>query len=198
LKTQDAIIAGIDLAATPLNSTGWATLKNRVISASHLFSDEEIMDKVLNSNPTLVAVDAPLSLPKERRFTRKADREMHKRGYPVLPPRFKTMEELTTRAIKLTQKIKCKGFDIIEVHPTSTRKALKMSTKDWSKIQKTLIKIGFQGDTKTRTLTPHEIDAATAALTGYLHLEQKTQLIGDAIEGFIVVPTQNDWRLIKL
>jgi predicted RNase H-like nuclease (RuvC/YqgF family) len=58
--------------------------------------------------------------------------------------------------------------------------------------------MGFTGDIKTRTLTRHEIDAATAALTGYLHLKQKTELIGDRIEGYIVVPTESDWRLLKL
>jgi len=46
----------------------------------------------------------------------------------------------------------------------------------------------IDGDTKTRALSPHEIDAATTALTGYLHLKQKTELIGDTIEGYIMFP----------
>jgi len=57
--------------------------------------------------------------------------------------------------------------------------------------------VGFAGDAKAGKLTPHEIDAATAALTGYLHLRQKTELLGDRIEGYIVVPTKSDWRLLK-
>jgi len=60
------------------------------------------------------------------------------------------------------------------------------------------VSMGFDGDVKARTLTPHEIDAASAALTGYLHLKQKTELIGNRIEGYIVVPTKSDWRHIKL
>ena len=198
MKTQAPIIAGVDLAATPLNPTGWATLKGRVVSACHLFSDKEIVSKIIECKPTLIAVDAPLSLPKNKKFTRKADREMQKRGYPVFPPRFRTMEKLTVRAIKLTQRVRSEGFDVIEVHPASSRKALRMPTKEWSKIQKTLANMGFEGDIKARTLTAHEIDAATAALTGYLHLKQKTELIGDRIEGYIVVPTESDWRLLKL
>jgi len=197
LKTQAPVIAGIDLAATPLNPTGWATLKGRVVSACHLFSDKGIISKIIECKPTLIAVDAPLSLPKNKKFTRKADREMQKRGYPVFPPRFRTMEKLTVRAIKLAHKMRSEGFDVIEVHPASTRKALKMPAKEWSKIQQTLTNMGFEGDIKTRTLTSHEIDAATAALTGYLHLKQKTELIGDRIEGYIVVPTKSDWRLLK-
>lgn len=173
-------------------------MKGRVVSACHLFSDKEIISKILECKPTLIAVDAPLSLPKNKKFMRKADIEMHKRGYPVFPPRFKNMEKLTVRAIKLTQRVKSEGFCVIEVHPTSTRKALRMPVKEWSKIQQIFVDIGFDGDIKTRIFTPHEIDAVTAALTGCLHLKQKTELIGDRIEGYIVVPTESDWRLLKL
>jgi len=198
LKTQAPIIAGVDLAATPLNPTGWAILKGRVVSACHLFSDKEIISKIIECKPTLIAVDAPLSLPKNKKFMRKADREMHKRGYPVFPPRFRIMEKLTVRAIKLTQRVNSEGFCVIEVHPTSTRKALRMPIKEWSKIQEIFVDMGFDGDIKARIFTPHEIDAVTAALTGCLHLKQKTELIGDRIEGYIVVPTESDWRLLKL
>ena len=198
MKTQAPIIAGVDLAATPLNPTGWAILKGRVVSACHLFSDKEIISKIIECKPTLIAVDAPLSLPKNKKFMRKADREMHKRGYPVFPPRFRIMEKLTVRAIKLTQRVNSEGFCVIEVHPTSTRKALRMPIKEWSKIQEIFVDMGFDGDIKARIFTPHEIDAVTAALTGCLHLKQKTELIGDRIEGYIVVPTESDWRLLKL
>jgi len=108
------------------------------------------------------------------------------------------MERLTVRAIKLTQRVIAEGFGVIEVHPASTRKALRMPTKEWSKIQEIFVSMGFDGDAKARILTPHEIDAVTAALTGYLHLRQKTELIGDRIEGYIVVPTKSDWRLLKI
>ena len=79
-----------------------------------------------------------------------------------------------------------------------TRKALRMPTKHWSKIQEVFVGMGFDGDTKTRTLSPHEIDAATAALTGCLYLKQKTQLIGDRIEGYVVGPTEQDWSFLEL
>jgi len=198
LTTQATVIAGVDLAATPLNPAGWATLKGRVVSTCHLFSDKEIVSRIIKCKPTLIAVDAPLSLPKNKNFTRKADREMQKRGYPVFPPRFRTMEKLTVRAIKLTQRVRSEGLSVIEVHPASTRKALRMPTKEWRQIQEIFVGMGFVGDIKARILTSHEIDAVTAALTGYLHLKQKTELLGDRIEGYIVVPIESDWRLLKL
>ena len=194
---QKSIIVGVDLAGVSTNPTGWALLKNKAISTCHLYRDKEILKHSTDCIPHLIAVDAPLSLPRKD-MMRKADREMCKRGYPVFPPRFPAMEKLTLRAIRIVQEITSKGPNVIEVHPTSTRKALKMPTKDWKKIQTVLIRIGLEGDLKTRILTPHEIDAITAALTGHLHLQGKTELIGDDEEGYIVVPRESSWRRLQL
>jgi len=84
------------------------------------------------------------------------------------------------------------------VHPTTTRKALGMPTKDWKTIQDVLKCIGLAGSLNERKLTPHEIDAITAALTGYLHIEGLTESVGDHEEGYIIVPIKQDWREIKL
>jgi len=58
--------------------------------------------------------------------------------------------------------------------------------------------MGLRGDITKRALTPHEMNATTAVLTGCLHLKQKTELIGDRREGYIVVPLKADWRHLKL
>ena len=191
------IIIGIDLAGKATNPTGWAMLRNKTISTCHLHHYEEILKRSINCDPKIIAVDAPLSMPKKA-IMRKADKEMHKRGYPVFPPRFPAMEKLTLRAIRIVRELTRRRFKVIEVHPTSTRKALKMPTKDWKKIQTIFIRIGLEGDLKTRVLTPHEIDAITAALTGHLYIQGKTELIGDKKEGYIVVPSESDWRKLQL
>jgi predicted nuclease with RNAse H fold len=129
---------------------------------------------------------------------RKADKEMHKHGYPVLPPLFPAMEKLTLRAIEIAKKIIKEGVDIIEVHPASNCKALNMPTKNWQKIQQIFINMSLDGDLKTRTFTPHEIDAASAALTGRLHLQGKTELIGDNKEGYIIAPIKSGWRKLQI
>ena len=195
LELGKKIIIGIDLAGTETNPTGLAVWKTKTVSTCHVYKDQEILESLQNLKQALVAIDAPLSLPKEG-ITRIADRQMQKRGYPVFPPRFPAMEKLTLRAIKLTQKIKREELEIIEVHPASTRKALKMPTKDWKKIQTIFIRMGLEGNLKTRVLSPHEIDAVTAALTGHLYLEGKTELIGNEKEGYIVVPVKTDWKLL--
>jgi len=196
-ETKENIIVGIDLAGIHRNPTGWALWRNKAVSACHLYNDNEITRKSVTQKPTIIAIDAPLSLP-TKGIMRKADVQMHKLGYPVFPPRFPAMEKLTLRAIEISRKIIKAGFNIIEVHPTSTRKALKMPLKDWSKVQEFFVSMGLGGDIRDRALSPHELDAVTAALTGYLHLNRKTQLIGNTKEGYIVIPLEGDWRDIQL
>lgn len=199
MKLSQNIIMGIDLAAKPSNPTGLALLENLKVSTWHLFTDEEIVTETIKHAPTLTAIDAPLSLPiGKREYMRRVDKDMHKKGYPVLPPRFRSMRKLTLRAEKMALQLRKEGIAVIEVHPASTRKALKMPRKDWESIQKTLMRFGLKGDVERRSLTPHEIDAAIAALTGYLHLKGKAELIGDTREGYIVVPKAMNWRTLKL
>jgi len=194
---QQKIIIGIDLAGIPTNPTGWATWKNKKISACELHTDQEIIETTLNCQPNLVAIDAPLSLPKEG-LLRQTNREMHKKGYPVLPPLFRAMEKLTLRAIKIAEELKKGGINILEVHPASTTKALKIPPKDMKRTQAIFLQMGLKGDLEKRILTAHEIDAVAAALTGYLYLQGKTELIGNETEGYIVVPVKCNWRRLRL
>lgn len=194
---QQKIIIGIDLARVPKNPTGWAAWKSKEISARQLYTDKEIVETTLNYKPTLVAIDAPLSLPRKG-LLRKTDIEMHKQGYPVLPPLFRTMEKLTVRAIKIAKEIKKEGVSVLEVHPTSTRKALEIPSKDWKIIQTIFFQMGLKGDLEKRTLTTHEIDAVTASLTGYLYLQGNTELIGNKEEGYIGILLKCDWRKLQL
>ncbi|MGB9778304.1 MAG: DUF429 domain-containing protein [Candidatus Bathyarchaeales archaeon] len=194
---KNSIIIGIDLAGSPKNSTGWALWKGKMVKTDLIYTDAEILEGVLSHNPSIVAIDAPLRLPKEG-ILRKPDKEMIKRGYRVFPPSLPAMKKLTLRAMKVNKLILEKGYKTIEVHPTSTRKALSMPLKEWRTIQTTLKSIGIKGDIQTRTLTSHEIDAVTAALTAYLHIQNQTEAIGDEKEGFIIVPKKMDWRTLKI
>lgn len=125
---------------------------------------------------------------------READRQMHKLGYPVFPPRFPAMKTLTLRAIRITKKLKEREIHVIEVHPASTRKALEIPTKNWKRIQEILQQRGYKGDITKRMLTSHEIDAITAALTADLYTKGKTKLVGEPKEGYIVIPLKNHWK----
>ena len=190
------VIIGIDLAGKPENPTGWAIWKNKKVKTSLLYMDNQIIEAIAQSKPEIIAVDAPFNLPKKG-ILRKADREMVKNGYRVFSPMLPAMKMLTIRAMKLNRLIAEKGFKAIEVHPTSTCKALSIPPKDWGKIQTALTQIGLEGDPKVRTLTPHEIDAAIAALTAHLYMRKQTKALGDE-EGYIIIPKKQDWRTLQI
>lgn len=194
---KNKVIIGIDLAGKPKNPTGWALWKSKKVETSLIHTNEEILEGITHSDPTIIAIDAPFSLPKKG-ILRIADREMIRRGYRVFPPCLPAMKTLTLRAIKLNKLTTKKGYRTIEVHSTSTRKALNMPLKDWRKIQTTLETIGLEGTLKLRTLKCHEIDAVTAALTAYLHMKNQTEAIGNGEEGYIIIPKKQDWRTLQI
>lgn len=186
---------GIDLASYPKNPTGWACLQGKSVETRELFSDEGILHETFKAKPNVVAIDAPLTLPRSG-VTRKADRDMHRYGYHVLPPLYPAMKALTYRGIGLAQKIREGCIEVIEVHPASTRRAWSMPIRDWKELQRIFVKMGVQVSEKP--LTAHQIDAVTAALTAYLHIKGDEEKIGDNIEGYIIVPKKRAWGELRL
>jgi predicted nuclease with RNAse H fold len=64
LKTK--VIIGIDLAGKPKNPTGWALWKDKKVETSLIYTNNEILENITRSKPTIIAIDAPFSLPKKR------------------------------------------------------------------------------------------------------------------------------------
>jgi len=191
-------IIGLDLAGLCKNPSGIAVLTEKTVQASLVYTNSEILEVIDKCKPVLVAIDAPLSGPKSG-YSRTADRQMLHCGYRVFPPNFMHMRQLTLRAVQLNRQITEKEYRTIEVHPTSSRKALQiLPPKDWINIQQAFRQMGLKGDLETRTLVSHELDAVTAALTARLYLENQTEQIGEQQEGYIIVPKKGDWRKLKI
>jgi predicted nuclease with RNAse H fold len=108
------------------------------------------------------------------------------------------MKMLTKRAKKLNKLIAEKGYKTIEVHPTSTRKALGMPLKDWSQIQAAFKNLRLKGLRAKSPFSCHEIDAITAALTAHLHTQNKTEAVGNEQEGYVVIPKECNWKTLQL
>jgi len=195
LEFEGKCTIGIDLAGISKNPTGWALLECKTVKTSLIYTDKEILENLTRNEPSLIAIDAPLSLPRKGEHFRKADREMVKKGYRVFPPTLPAMKMLTLRAVKLNRLIEENAYKTIEVHPTSTRKALQMPLKDWKTIQETLKTLGLKGEIERRPLATHEIDAVTAALTATLHLAKQTEQVGDG-KTCIIVPQKRNWRTL--
>lgn len=176
-------VVGIDLAGLNTRPSGLATLTGRTFKTQLIYSDEQIVDFCVRGAPDLVAIDAPLSLPK-RGNLRNADMSLIKRGLRVFPPTFAGMLSLTKRGMLLAKKLRARKIKVIEIHPR-TSGILIFKTGDRERWIKKLKKVGFRlyGNNSC-----HEVDAALAALTGALHLRGKTEEIGTAEEGTIVIP----------
>jgi predicted nuclease with RNAse H fold len=179
---------GIDLAGKEENPSGICSLNNNEIILKTLYTDEEILDYVKRINPSIIAIDAPLSLPKGRcclekdcqcavgGHFRQAERDIRPYGR-VLPLTFRGMKMLTLRGISLAKELR-KDYQVIETHPRTSQKML--GFKDPSDLSR-FYKL-------REDATEHELDAALAAVTGLLYLKDCYLELGDPDEGTIVIP----------
>lgn len=152
-------IVGIDLA-TEKGKTGFCILDKK-IKTFILKTDEEVIKKIKQAKPKIIAIDAPLSLPKKG--LRKAEKELLKLGIRVFPPLMPSMKQLAKRAIRLKRLLK--RYKVIEVYPNAAKKILRIKSKK-----------------------SHRNDAKLCALVGRLYLEKKTVAAGDRKEGQIIIP----------
>lgn len=190
------VVLGIDLAGSPKRKTGICILNEKLEADCFcVFEDKEILNLINKIKPKLIAIDAPLSLPKGRKSLkrkenihfRECDRELWRYKIKFFPITLGPMRKLTERGIKL-RKILEKKFKVIEVYPGATQDILKIPRKQkgFEKLKKGLEKLGI----KILKENPNadELDAITAAFTGWLYLKGKCVAIGDKKEGQIIIP----------
>jgi len=171
---------GIDLAGKATNPTGIA-LANERMEARKAFSDAEILSVVEEFNPDIIAIDAPLSLPK-RGWWRSSDEQLLKEGFKPLPPAFPAMRLLVMRAQRLVAQLR-KKWKVIEVFPRASEKILGLKKADVAAML-----------TRKR-LSADEYDAVLAALTAKLHIKGWTRTVGSGGDDLIVLPLHVELKL---
>ncbi len=190
-------VVGVDLAGSPHRNTGICLLRGMtVVSFATVHSDEEILAFIDTSQPTLVAVDAPLSLPPGRtsiedrtgEHFRASDRELLRRGIRFFPITLGPMRSLTVRGIRLKAMLVERGFAVIEIYPGAAQDIWKITRKQGGlgKLRKGLEKLGVKGLTKG--MNGDELDAVSGAMVGRLYLKGKADVLGSVSEGAIIVP----------
>ncbi len=190
-------IIGIDLAGKQENPSGFCILEGERLILKTLYSDDDIVQNVRKVDPSLVAIDAPLSLPKGRcclekdckcavgGHFRQAERDIRPYGR-VLPLTFRGMKMLTMRGIRLADELK-KDYQVIETHPRTNQKLL-----GFQDLKEDLNQIYDLPEDPTE----HELDAVLASLTGYLYLKGRVLELGDPEEGIIIIPRNRNHRII--
>lgn len=190
-------IIGIDLAGTENRPTGFCIMDNKMnVKTKILYKNREIIKNILEEKPKIIAIDAPLSLPKGRKslekksniHLRECDKELLKRKIKFFPITLGPMRKLTKRGIKLKRILNEKGFEVIEVYPGGAQDLLKIPRKneDLEGLRKGLEALGIKGLLKN--MTDHELDAITSAYVAKLYLEKKYIAYGNKDEGVIIMP----------
>ena len=210
---KKAHFIGIDLTSSPSKPTACVALDDALhLSWFDFFcGDADIIEVIEHHHPRLVAVDAPLSLPRELCCLEKScpcqplspvkgrlcERELSRRGiscyYTTKRSRIKNM---VYRAISLKEEIAGRGYYVIEVYPYATkvqffgRHVLRKTTPAGITFLRERIGslMPYLGPYLPRF--SHDLcDALLAAYTAYLYKEEKVENIGDMVEGVIVIPT---------
>ncbi len=179
-------VVGIDLAGSDKNDTGFCAIiggkKVDRIRTELLKTDREILLQCELVKPDLIAIDAPLT-PARNAYMRMADEEL--KVYGALPHSLRGMTYLVERGIRLGNELKEK-YKVIEVFNTATAKILGFYDKTDIEMQKRLARM-LGGELTDRVMKRDELDGISAALTAFLHLQGKTEEVGDE-EGKIIVP----------
>jgi predicted nuclease with RNAse H fold len=190
-------VIGIDLAGTENRPTGFCIMNDKMnVKTKILYKDREIIKNILEEKPKIIAIDAPLSLPKGRKsleqksniHLRECDRELLRNKIKFFPITLGPMRELTKRGIRLKKILNKKGFEVIEVYPGGAQDLLKIprKSKGIEELKKGLEMLGIKGLSKN--MTDHELDAVTSAYIAKLYLEKKYIAYGNNDEGIIIMP----------
>lgn len=124
-KSKSLVVVGIDLAGSPRRPTGLCVLRDLIVETSVVFSDDDILAFVREARPTLIPIDAPLSLPKGRRTVhdrtgehlRECDRELLRYRIRFFPVTLGPMRMLTERGLALKEKLSAMGYQAVECYP---------------------------------------------------------------------------------
>jgi predicted nuclease with RNAse H fold len=187
-------VVGLDLAGVETRPTGFCILENMNAKTFLVYKDEEIIEKIRKTEPRIVAVDAPLSLPAGRKsiddrsgtHLRECDKELLRRRIRFFPVTLGPMRKLTSRGIKLRRILESEHFKIIEVYPGGAQDVLGIPRKQegLDKLRSGLRKLKIKG--VADTMSADELDAITCAYVGKLYLQGKTLTYGTDDQAMIM------------
>lgn len=179
-------VVGLDLAGVERRPTGFCVLRGMKAETSLVYTDDEILKRIEEIQPDIVAIDAPLSLPAGRKsieqrtnvHLRECDKELLRRRIRFFPITLGPMRQLTKRGMNLGTILEKRKFRVIEVYPGGAQDILGIPRKQQGleMLMAGLERLGLKG--LNEQMTDHELDAVTCALVGKLFLEGKSVTYG--------------------
>lgn len=190
-------VVGIDLAGVESRPTGICVMDGSLRARTGLlYADVEIVRKTLACRPDIVAVDAPLALPRGRRslerrsrvHLRQCDRELLGMGIRFLPLTLGPMRQLTVRGMRLKVRLEEHGLKVVETYPGAAQDILHIPRKGkgLEGLLQGLKRVGIRR--LKNAATADELDAATCALAGILYLKGEYHALGDPNEMLMILP----------
>ncbi len=191
------VFLGVDLAGSVRKPSGMALLDEGLRCRTWVrFLDEEILADVECYNPAVVAIDAPLGLPRGREnlekrgqpHFRECDNELRRRGIKFFPITIGAMRMLTARGIKIADELRRRGVKVFETYPGGVQDVLGIPRKQQGveKLVNCLRRLGVKNLAKK--ITDDEADAATCALAAYMWWSGLCEELGSPDEGVIILP----------
>ena len=195
---------GLDPSGSERRRSGIATLDDRLNADSWVVkTDAEILHAVEEHSPDVVAIDAPLSLPKgrccadpkcpcaEHGIVRSADKAVSRMGYRPFWTLLHSMVNLTLRCIRLRETLEAQGFRVIEVYPGAAqdRLGIPRKQKGLDALLEGLSGLGIRFAYGGRAPVHDELDAVTAAYVGLCWLRNDYEAAGPPDEVQIVLPS---------
>jgi predicted nuclease with RNAse H fold/dephospho-CoA kinase len=203
LKAERSRIVGIDLTGSEARPTGWCLLDGVKAKTQMISTDEDLIQRTIDSQPDLVSIDSPLCLPFGRQtvfdddptrdefgIMRFCERELKRRGVNVYPSLLPSMQKLTARGIRLAAVFRSHGLPVIESYPGAAQDVMRIPRKgageEWLKLG--LKNFGVRGKYVNSKVTHDELDAITSALVGTFHLAELSEELGTANEPPLIIP----------
>lgn len=204
LDTENLSVVGIDLAGVESRNTGVCALDGNQAYTRVFHFDDDLLAFVSEMHPTLISIDAPLSLPAGRMqvgdddpgraefgITRYCERELHRRGVSAYPALIPSMQRLTSRGITLAREFVAQGYRVIESFPGAAQDIMQIPRKktDVKVLRDGLSSFGICGEFETGNVVHDELDAITCAIVGRFYLSDLFEPIGNPQEGYLIVPS---------
>lgn len=195
------IVVGLDLAGSPKRDTGFCSFDGKKAVVEIVHSDQEIIEKTLAAGPNIVAIDAPLALPKGRRLGirkkdivgsrrihfRKCDLELRKLKIPFFPITLGPMRMLTVRGIEIMNKLEKNKIRVVETYPGAAQDLWGMPrNKNMAGLLKALRRRGVLGLRKNHG--KDELDGVTCAMVAWELVRGRARILGDPNEALMVLP----------
>jgi hypothetical protein len=192
--SDNMLVIGLDLAGVATRPTGFCILRDMKAETFLAYKDEEITSKIEKIDPQIVAVDAPLSLPKGRKtieertkiHLRECDKELLTRRIRFFPVTLGPMRKLTCRGMNLREILERIQFKVIEVYPGGAQDVLGIPRKQegLEKLRDGLKKLKIEG--LADRMSDHELDAVTCAYVGKLFLDGRAEIYGTPEQAIIM------------